>query len=212
MSTYRWIPWTQPVLTGNTDYGETSASSINNSSAGNPASPWKASDGIKDGSSASWEASKDQYPAWWLWKLPAMLRVTKLVLYNKYSGYNYVTKNVSVYADKAQTQLIANGTFEAASFSTLTFEFDSPKVTNELCIVCEDSYKESNTYVGLGEVEIPPNKALNSSMFGISIGTECFSKKKPLISAVESRLLPTQCARAIPSPAGAPQRSISFRI
>ena len=47
MSTYRWIPWTQPVLTGNTDYGETSASSINNSSAGNPASPWKASDGIK---------------------------------------------------------------------------------------------------------------------------------------------------------------------
>lgn len=160
MSTYRWIPWTQPVLTGNTDYGETSASSINNSSAGNPASPWKASDGIKDGSSTSWEASKDQYPAWWLWKLPAMLRVTKLVLYNKYSGYNYVTKNVSVYADKAQTQLIANGTFEAASFSTLTFEFDSPKVTNELCIVCEDSYKESNTYVGLGEVEITAEQGI----------------------------------------------------
>jgi hypothetical protein len=157
MSTYRWIPWTQPVISSNNDYGETSASSQNASST---AFPWKAADGIHEGSNTSWEAARDAYPAWWLWRLPVMLRITKLVLYNKYSSYDYVTKNVSVYADKDQTQLIASGKFDAASFSTLTFDFDTPVITNELCIVCEDSYKESNTYVGLGEVEITAEQGI----------------------------------------------------
>jgi uncharacterized repeat protein (TIGR02543 family) len=55
---------------------------------------------------------------------------------------------------RARTQLIASGTFEAASFSTLTFDFAEPVITDALCVVCEDSYKESNTYVGLGEIEM----------------------------------------------------------
>ena len=160
MSSYRWIPWTQPLLSGDNDYGETSASSVNGSSASNPASPWKASDGIKEGSTTSWEAARDQYPAWWLWRFPVRLKISKLVLYNKYSGYDYVTKNVSVYSDSAQTQLIANGPFPAASFSTLTFDFDTPVITNELCIVCEDSYKANNTYVGLGEIEITAEQGI----------------------------------------------------
>lgn len=152
MSSYRWIPWTQPILSADNGYGLVSASSVNSASGGAPA--WKASDGSKEGSSTSWEAAKDSYPAWWLWELPVMLKITKLVLYNKYSGYDYVTKNVSVYSDKARTRLIASGTFEAASFSTLTFDFAEPVITDAICIVCEDSYKESNTYVGLGEIEI----------------------------------------------------------
>src|SRR5574344_1767885 len=146
MSSYRWIPWTQPLLSADNGYGLVSASSVNPTSGGAPA--WKASDGIKEGSATSWEAAKDAYPAWWLWELPVTLKITRLVLYNKYSGYNYVTKNVSVYSDKSRTRLIASGTFEAASFSTLTFDFAEPGITDALCVVCEDSYKESNTYVG----------------------------------------------------------------
>lgn len=92
MSSYRWIPWTQPVLSSNDQYGLVSASSINAPSGGVTAYPWKASDGIKEGAATSWEAAKDLFPSWWLWEFPVMLRVTKLVLYNKYSGYNYVTK------------------------------------------------------------------------------------------------------------------------
>lgn len=156
MNTYRWIPWTQPVLSGNNDYGVISSSSQNP-----PAGfPWKAADGIHEGSTTSWEAARDEYPAWWLWQLPVTLHITKLVLYNKYSGYDYVTKNVAVYSDKAQTQLIASGKFDATSFSTLTFALDTPVITKELCIVCKDSYKESNTYVGLGEVEITAEQGI----------------------------------------------------
>ena len=158
MSSYRWIPWTQPLLSADNGYGLVSASSVNPTSGGAPA--WKASDGIKEGSSTSWEAAKDAYPAWWLWELPVTLKITRLVLYNKYSGYDYVTKNVSVYSDKSRTQLIASGTFEAASFSTLTFDFAEPVITDALCVVCEDSYKESNTYVGLGEIEITAEKGV----------------------------------------------------
>ena len=85
MSSYRWIPWTQPILSADNGYGLVSASSENTASS---AYPWKASDGIKVGETTSWEAAKDAYPAWWLWELPVMLKITKLVLYNKYSGYN----------------------------------------------------------------------------------------------------------------------------
>ena len=160
MSAYRWIPWTQPVLSADDQYGLTTASSINAASGSQAASPWKASDGIKEGSATSWEAAKDLYPAWWLWELPAMLKITKLVLYNKYSGYNYVTKNVSVYSNKARTTLIASGRFEAASFSMLEFPFDTPVITDELCIVCEDSYKDTGTYVGIGEIEITAEEGI----------------------------------------------------
>ena len=151
MSSYRWIPWTQPVLSADNGYGLVSASSENTASS---AYPWKASDGIKEGETTSWEAAKDAYPAWWLWELPVTLKISRLALYNKYSGHGYVTKNVSVYSDKSRTRLIARGTFEAASFSTLTFDFAEAVITDALCVVCEDSYKESNTYVGLGEIEI----------------------------------------------------------
>lgn len=157
MSSYRWIPWTQPVLSADNGYGLVSASSENTASS---AYPWKASDGIKEGETTSWEAAKDAYPAWWLWELPVTLKISRLTLYNKYSGHGYVTKNVSVYSDKARTRLIASGTFEAASFSTLTFDFAAPVITDVLCIVCEDSYKESNTYVGLGEVEITAEQGI----------------------------------------------------
>ena len=151
MSSYRWIPWTQPVLSADNGYGLVSASSENTASS---AYPWKASDGIKEGETTSWEAAKDAYPAGWLWELPVTLKISRLTLYNKYSGHGYVTKNVSVYSDKARTWLIASGTFEAASFSTLTFDFAEAVITDALCVVCENSYKESNTYVGLGEIEI----------------------------------------------------------
>ena len=151
MSSYRWIPWTQPVLSADNGYGLVSASSENTASS---AYPWKASDGIKEGETTSWEAAKDAYPAWWLWELPVTLKISRLTLYNKYSGHGYVTKNVSVYSDKARTRLIASGTFEATSFSTLTLDFAEAVITDALCVVCEDSYKESNTYVGLGEIEI----------------------------------------------------------
>lgn len=67
MSSYRWIPWTQPVLSADNGYGLVSASSENTASS---AYPWKASDGIKVGETTSWEAAKDAYPAWWLWELP----------------------------------------------------------------------------------------------------------------------------------------------
>jgi len=157
MSSYRWIPWTQPVLSADNGYGLVSASSENTASS---AYPWKASDGIKEGETTSWEAAKDAYPAWWLWELPVTLKISRLTLYNKYSGHGYVTKNVSVYSDKARTQIIASGTFEAASFSTLTFDFAEAVITDALCVVCEDSYKESNTYVGLGEVEITAEQGI----------------------------------------------------
>ena len=157
MSSYRWIPWAQPVLSADNGYGLVSASSENTASS---AYPWKASDGIKEGETTSWEAAKDAYPAWWLWELPVTLKISRLTLYNKYSGHGYVTKNVSVYSDKSRTQLIASGTFEAASFSTLTFDFTQAVITNALCVVCENSYKESNTYVGLGEVEITAEQGI----------------------------------------------------
>ena len=157
MSSYRWIPWTQPILSADNGYGLVSASSENTASS---AYPWKASDGIKEGETTSWEAAKDSYPAWWLWELPVTLKISQLTLYNKYSGHGYVTKNVSVYSDKSRTRLIASGTFEAASFSTLTFDFAEPVITDALCVVCEDSYKESNTYVGLGEIEITAEKGV----------------------------------------------------
>lgn len=148
----------QPILKSNTDYGEILASSYNTQSGG--ALPWRAVDGIKDGSATSWESARDAYPAWWCWHFPSTLKISKLTLYNKYSSYNYVTKSVSVYSDSARTNKIASGTFTDVSFSVLEFVFAEPIVTDCLTIVCEDSYKDSGTYVGLGEVEITAQQGI----------------------------------------------------
>ena len=59
-----WAPWTQPVLTSNTDYGVVSASSINESA---DSQPYKASDGIRTGTTTSWESNKAVVPASWKW-------------------------------------------------------------------------------------------------------------------------------------------------
>lgn len=152
MSSYRWIPWEQPQLTSDTEYGTLSASSVN------PTTPiayaWKASDGIKEGSGTSWEAAKNVYPASWVWRLPVMLKISRIVLYNKYSGYTNVTKDVAVFSDEQQTQQIADGTFTDVPFSTLTFDFDEPIITDTLCIVCLNGHYMPGCFIGLGEVEI----------------------------------------------------------
>ena len=154
MSSFRWIPWTQPTIHSDTEYGVVSASSINGASTGTPAFAWRASDGLREGGGCSWESTRDTFPAWWRWAFPATLRITHLKLYNKFSSYSYLTKNVSVYADADMGRLITKGQFECAAFSELSFDFDEPIITGSLWVVCEDSYMPSNTYVGLGEVEI----------------------------------------------------------
>lgn len=151
MSSFRWISWEQPKLKGNKDYGEVSASSVNSASA---APAWKASDGIKEGTNTSWEAARDVCPASWLWKLPVTLRITKLVLYNKYSGYTNVTKDITVYSDEEKRQKICQGSFTDAPFSTLVFPFEEPVITNTLCVVCENGHYNPGCFIGLGEVEI----------------------------------------------------------
>ena len=158
MSSFRWIPWEQPILKSNKDYGEVSASSINQTSP--IAYPWKASDGIKSGSGTSWEAAREVCPASWLWRLPVTLRITKMVLYNKYSGYTNVTKDVSVYSDEEQQQKICSGTFSDVPFSTLTFTFDEPVISDTLCVVCENGHYNPGCFVGLGEIEITAEQGI----------------------------------------------------
>jgi len=158
MSGYRWIPWTQPIISSNTEYGLVAASSVN--SSGTPAFAWKASDGIHEGPSCSWESSRDAFPAWWKWSFPATLRISHLKLYNKFSSYSHLTKSVSVYADADMGRLIAQGQFEQAAFATLDLDLDEPVVTDTLWVVCEDGYMPSNTYVGLGEVEITAEEGI----------------------------------------------------
>lgn len=154
MSHYRWIPWTQPVISSNTQYGETSASSVNTSSSGSPGFAWKASDGLHEGNSCSWESARDAFPAWWRWAFPVTLRISHLKLYNKYSSFTHLTKNVTVYADKDMSRRIGQGVFSCEPFATLDIDFEVPVVTSFLWVVCEDGYMPNNTYVGLGEVEI----------------------------------------------------------
>lgn len=154
MSGYRWIPWTQPVLTDNDEYGIVSASSVNNPATGQIAFPWKASDGLHEGSDCSWESAKDAIPAWWRWSFPVTLRIAHLKLYNKYSSYQHLTKNVSVYADADMSRLIGQGQFEDGPFTVLELELSEPVITDVLWVVCEDGYSARNTYVGIGEVEI----------------------------------------------------------
>ena len=151
MSSFRWISWTQPIVSSNTDYGAISASSQNASSV---ALPWKAADGIHEGSNTSWESARDAIPAWWKWSFPVTLRITHLMLYNKYSSYSHLSKNASVYADADMGRRIGQGKFAEESFSMLDIEFSEPVVTDTLWIVCESGYMPSNTFVGLGEVEI----------------------------------------------------------
>jgi len=151
MSSFRWIDWTQPVISSNTDYGETAASSQNQSSL---AFPWKAADGLHEGANCSWESAKDALPAWWKWAFPVTLCITHLKLYNKFSSYAHLTKNVSVYADSDMGRLIWQGQFAEESFADLECDFDDPIVTDVLWVVCSDAWASSNTYVGLGEVEI----------------------------------------------------------
>ena len=152
MSSYRWIPWEQPKLKSNKDYGIVTASSINQTSP--IAYAWKASDGIKEGTGTSWEAAREVHPAAWLWKMPVILRISKLVLYNKYSGYTNVTKDVEVFSDEGNTHLIAKGTFTDEPFSVLSFTFDEPIITDALCIVCKNGHYNPGCFLGLGEVEI----------------------------------------------------------
>ena len=158
MSTFRWVDWTQPILKSNKDYGKVSASSVNQTTP--IAYPWKASDGIKSGNGTSWEAAREVCPASWLWKLPVTLRITTLVLYNKYSGYTNVTKDVSVYSDEEKRQKICGGTFTDVPFDTLTFTFDEPVITDTLCVVCENGHYNPGCFVGLGEVEITAKQGI----------------------------------------------------
>lgn len=156
MSSYRWIPWEQPILHDNKDYGEVSASSVN--SASTP--PWKALDGIKEGASTSWEVVRDVAPASWLWKLPVMLKISKIVLYNKYSGYTNVTKDVAVFADEGQTILLGEDTFSDVPFSTVTINLDEPVATDTLCVVCKNGHYSPGSFLGLGEVEITAEEGI----------------------------------------------------
>lgn len=158
MSSYRWEPWEQPILSGNNDYGAVSASSVNATSP--TAQPWKALDGIREGSSTSWESARDAFPAWWKWQLPVTLRITHLKLYNKYSSYSHVTKDAAVYIGTEMTQLVTEGTFPEGAFSVLEFDFDEPVITNILWVLCENGYMPSNTFVGLGEVEITAEQGI----------------------------------------------------
>jgi hypothetical protein len=149
MSRISWIPWQQPVLASDTDYGTVSASSINTAGL---SYAWKASDGNHEGSATSWESDKYVVPAQWMWKFPVKLRISNILLYNKYSGSTNVTKQVAAYSDEAQKQQIGTTqTFAASSFSTVTITPDTPVETDTLVIVGASSY---GTYVGIGEVVI----------------------------------------------------------
>ena len=148
-----WAPWTQPVLTSDTDYGVVSASSVN-SSAG--ALPFKASDGIMTGTTTSWESAKAAVPSTWKWVLPHRIRISQIVLYNKYSGSTNVTRDVQIYADEAMTIPIGEmQTYEAFAFSTVTVTPATPVETDTIVIYCSTSHGAAgNDYVGLGEVVI----------------------------------------------------------
>ena len=148
-----WAPWTQPALTSNTDYGTVSASSVNTSAN---SQPFKASDGVFTGTATSWESAKAVVPASWKWVLPHPIRVSKIVLYNKYSGSTNVTKDVQVFADEAMTIPIGEAqTFAPAAFSTVTITPETPIETDTIFIYCASSHGAAgNNYVGLGEVVI----------------------------------------------------------
>ena len=148
-----WASWPQPVLTSNTDYGVVSASSINVSAG---SQPFKASDGIITGTSTSWESGKAVVPASWKWVLPHRIRISEIVLYNKYSGTTNVTKDVQVFADEEMTIPIGGmQTFAPSAFSMVTITPETPVETDTVFIYCCSSHGAAgNNYVGLGEVVI----------------------------------------------------------
>lgn len=150
MSRNVWIPWEQPVLSSDTDYGVVSASSINTSAN---SYPWKALDGIMAGNTTSWEAMTGVVPAWWMWKLPHRVKIYSLTLFNKYSGTNKVTHEVNVYADENMNiQIGSTAEFEPTAFSVAEVIPDDPVITDTIKINCISAYNTGQVYVGLGEV------------------------------------------------------------
>lgn len=113
---YEWIPWEQPILNANNDYGIVSASSYNASSN---TAPFHISDGLYDGGSCSWESQQKAIPAWVMWKFPVTLKITKLKLLNKYTGVGNCTKDLVIYTSEDMTYPIAEGQFEQESFAPL---------------------------------------------------------------------------------------------
>lgn len=154
MSSYRFEPWEQPVLQSNADYGMVSASSINLE-----AEPYRALDGVNEGTSCSWECKTSYIPAWWMWNLPAALSISQIRLVNKYTASANSTKDVTIFSDEGTTR-IASGQFESGAFTELTFTFDEPVITRTLYILCESSWETKNPLVGLSGVYLTAQKAI----------------------------------------------------
>ncbi len=144
-SKYYWAAWEQPVMKSDTDWGMVSATSINVSGG---RQPYMALDGDI---ATYWENVARVVPADFVWEFAKPLRISKIVLTNKYSGSKYLSKTVRLYAEKEKTTLLKSAVFEAKSRSVVTFEFAAPVCLDMLVLEFPDTY---SAQVGLSEIAI----------------------------------------------------------
>lgn len=157
---YKWVAWTQPVLTSDND---SSGVVVSASSMGTGENPYKVMDGVKSGtltgaSSNYWGALTGD--AWWKVKFPYKIKITGLTHYNRYEGTQATYRGVigRFYADQALTIPIGDqiDTPDTNWYATSIANIPAEGIVTDTII-----FKKNDTvlYSGIGELVITAMKA-----------------------------------------------------
>lgn len=144
---YKYVPWEQPILTSNTSSSEMTVSATNEGQGG----AWKAFDNATDNHWVTGNniLSGDVYA---FFAKPIYLNSITITGYRNLYGY---TQTVTIYSDKAKTNLIGGAkTFFTSTGSTAnisnTWTFNEPIKVTELTFSCVGG----ENWVALSEVNI----------------------------------------------------------
>lgn len=158
-----YIPWYQPTVTSNTDYGTISCSSVY-SDKNVTRSAWKAVDGMSESSNAHAWGTSNKAIGWWNWALPETICIKGIHFINRtYSALvDYQLINARFFTDSTQEVPIG----DVFSIDTSGTAIDVTGIPTEGVLTNNVYfYKEGNTYSGIGELKLIAYK------YGIVPGT-----------------------------------------
>jgi len=155
---YKWVNWTQPVLTSATSFGVVTTVSNDGSQV-----EWKALDGIASGSvsDAHFWSSTSATSGWWKWVLPFKIKISQIKFYNATSTNNNYTKNAQFFADDAKKIPLGDafvGINSPWAYNTILV---NNVITDTIYFYALSSY---NHYITIGELEITAKKAVISTV------------------------------------------------
>jgi hypothetical protein len=154
---WKYAPWTQPVLTSNTSYGEVTYSSVSGTAN---EEGFNALDGVKSGTVSSQWVPNNSSTGWWQWKLPVKLKIIKLVFYNRCGDNLNITGRF--YTNSSKTVPIGNSFSPAATNWASVTVYD-----NAEGIITDTIYFDKTSgdgYGGIGELEITATKLVEGSV------------------------------------------------